>query len=772
MKYILRNLIYGGIYTVINLLGMAVSLTAAIFMILWIEDERSYDRFHHRSGDIYQTIATYPMNGKDLFYKSASSPLAVYAKSEIPEIEAMCRVLQSTGNLKYNEKETGIISAVITDPDFFTMFSFPIIEGDSNDLFPDSHSLVISQKTAHVLFGEESPIGKIVYGERQQVFRVTGVMKDMPNNTMVKCDIVSSFEMMYEGNRRENIDNWGRLMLRCFMLLQPNADAEEVAKKVTEIQHANMTTFKMDYRLQPITDHRFYAADGKKSASFQSCRLFSVAVVVLLLIACINYVNLVTARLSKRNKEIFVKKVMGAQKSGLFIYSIAESGLLFFGSLILATGLLAVLFPFFRDLTGKEMAFHLFSFTTLLVFGLTFLFVVFFSGTLPAIHIAFRDPLKSTGYTYIVKKRSAFLRRILVVMQFVSATMLILSAITMNRQLKYMQEMDMGYQRENVLSFNLNEPLWPRYDAMKADILQYSSIKGVTAASQNIMSGAYGAGGWSNPEGNSLMLTFLYTDADFITTMQMELVAGADFSNTSADAAHYILNETAVRETGLEGDPIGQPFSFFYEGTIIGVVKDFVFTNLHNNVGPLALMAPVRPAVVYLRTHAGASAEAIAELEQVWKRHNPDATLNYTFLDAQFDRLYKADIRTKDLFFCFALIAIFVSCLGLFGLVTFSAEAKTKEIGIRKVMGASIASVVSMISKEFLILIGIAIIIAFPFAYYWLTKMLQDFAYRIELSLWIFVLAALITVLFTILTLLWKALKAATANPVESIKTE
>ena len=772
MKNIYRNLVHGGIYTLINLFGMAFSLTAAIFMILWIEDERSFDRFHSRSRDIYQTIATYNLSGKDLFYKSSSPLLGLYAKEEIPEIESVCRVDIRGFALKNNEKESGPITALLTDPDFFTMFSFPILDGNSSDLLPDSRSVVLSQKTAHVLFGDESPVGKMVMGERQQTFRVTGVMRDMPNNTLLRCDAVFSFDLIYEGARREAIDYWGRLNVRCFILLQPDADPDEVAQKVTEVQHANMTNFKMDFKLQPITNHRFYNAEGKASSSLQSCRLFSVAVVVLLLIACINYVNLVTARLSKRNKEIFVKKVMGAHKSALFIHSIAESGVLFFCSLLLAIGLLTVLFPFFRDITGKNMAFHLFSFTTLSIFGLTFLFVILFSGALPAINIAFQDPLKSTRNTYTTKKRNVFLRRILVVLQFVAATILILGAITMNRQLKYMQEMDLGYQRENVISFNLSEQLWPRYEGIKAELLQHSSIKGVTAASQNIMSGAYGAGGWSNEEGNSLMLSFLYTDVDFITTMQMELASGNDFSNSSADATYYILNETAVKETGLEGDPIGQPFHFFYDGTIIGVVKDFVFTNLHNNVGPMALMAPVRPAVVYVRTHAGASMEAVAELEQVWKRHNPDATLNYSFLDAQFDKLYKSDTRTKDLFLCFALIAIFVSCLGLFGLVTFSAEAKTKEIGIRKVMGADVASVVSMISREFLILIGIAILIAFPLAYYWLTNLLQDFAYRIDLSFGLFILAALITVLFTMFTLVWKALKAATANPVESIKID
>jgi len=318
----------------------------------------------------------------------------------------------------------------------------------------------------------------------------------------------------------------------------------------------------------------------------------------------------------------------------------------------------------------------------------------------------------------------------------------------------------------------MNDQLFGRYEGIKAELLQHAAIKGVTAASQNIVN-AGRAGGWEGKDGKLLMMNFLNTDADFISTMEMELVAGSDFSRTTADASYFILNETAVKDTGLEGDPIGQPFSFLdIDGTIIGVVKDFIYRDLRMEIGPMALMGGVRPSVVYVRTHAGATTEAVAELERVWKKQCPETTLNYSFMDAQFDRLYKSDFRTKDLFFCFALIAIFVSCLGLFGLVTFTAEAKTKEIGIRKVMGAGIGSVVTMISKEFLILIGVAILIAIPLAWYWLNRLLQEFTYRIDLSLWIFVWAALITVLFTMLTLAWRALRAAMANPVESIKSE
>ena len=291
MKYIFRNLIHGGIYTVINLLGMAISLTAAIFIMLWIEDERSFDRFHRRSSDIYQTIATYNMNGKDFFYKSSSPLLGLYAKEAIPEIEAVCRVSPRSVALKNNEMETGIINAVLTDSDFFSIFTFPLLDGNSSDLFPDSRSVVLSQKTAMVLFGDEPPIGKLVQGDQKQTFRVTGVMKDMPENTLLKCDVVFSFDLMYEGSRRESIDYWGRLNVRCFMLLQPGVDAIKVAEKVSEVQQANMQSFKMTYLLQPIKDHRFRGADGTTTASYKSCNLFSIAVVVLLLIACINYIN-------------------------------------------------------------------------------------------------------------------------------------------------------------------------------------------------------------------------------------------------------------------------------------------------------------------------------------------------------------------------------------------------------------------------------------------------------------------------------------------------
>ncbi|MCL2728077.1 MAG: ABC transporter permease [Bacteroidales bacterium] len=774
MKFVLRNLYLGGVYTLINLLGMAVSLTAAIFIMLWIEDERNYDGFHNRSQDIYQTVVTFSMDGKAFHWKSSSTLMGVYAKNEVPEIEAVCRL--GTGNtaFKRNEAETGGLRIGMVDPEFFSIFNFPLLEGNSLDPFPDNRSVVLSQKTAQILFGTEPAIGQIVYGDQQRAFRVTGVMKEMPENTMFRTnvDALFSFEMMYEGRQREEIDYWGRISILCFLLLQPNADAGEVAQKLTNIQRANMDDFEMTYQLQSIKENRFYNADGTESTYLQSCRLFTIAVVVLLLIACINYVNLVTARLSKRNREIFVKKAMGAKKSLLFIQSIGESGVLFLFSLILASGLLAALFPFFRELSGKNLPFNLFSISTLTIFGATFLFILIFSGTLPAINIAFQNPLQSTRNTFTVKKRNIILRRILVVLQFVAATVLILGAITMNRQLAYIQEIDLGYQREHVITFRMNESLYGRYDAIRADLLQHASIKGVTAASQNIVNVGRVAG-WEGKDGQMLILSVLNIDADFIPTMGIELLAGNNFSRTAADASYFILNETTVREAGIEGDPIGQSFNFLeIDGTIIGVVRDFIFKDLRNEMGPLVLMGSPLPSVVYVRTYPDASAEAVAEIERVWKNRCPETILDYAFMEAQFERLYRSDFRSKDLFFCFALIAILVSCLGLFGLVTFTAEAKTKEIGIRKVMGAGIGSVVAMISKEFLILIGIAILIAFPLAYYWLIRLLQGFAYRVPLSIWIFIWAAIITVLLTMLTLAWKAFKAAMANPVKSIKSE
>ena len=768
LKITFRNLYRNGIYSVINIVGLAVSLAVAILILLWVNDELNFDRFQKKGKDIYLAMVSFNLAGKDLAWKASSPPLGEYSMNEIPDIVSYCRVLgQSFTTFVYENKETALIQRSFVDSTFFSMFTFKLLAGNPANPFPDRDAVILSRKTAESLFGNyEEAFGKIIR-EDNRTFHVSGVMENMPANTQLRSDALCTVEKGLEAREEAYSRNWGALGTFTYFLLHPNADFREVSKRITDVHNKNMPEFKMTYTLQPLFKNRFYDEWNQPNSNMQACRLFSLAVLVLLIIACINYINLVTARLSKRNKELFVRKALGAGRWRLFFQSMQESTLLFVISTIVATGLIISLFSLFRDISGKEMELRLFSPETLMVYGITFVAVSVFAGLFPAINLSMYQPAELLGRSAGKRGSGVWLRRMLVTLQFCASIMLVTSSIVLTLQLRFVQQKDLGYLRENVMEIPVRGNMANSRQPIKNDLLQLPGVAGVTFASQSILN-AGSAAGWKD----SLMLVFIDIDKDFIPTLGMKLADGNNFTNSPADSLHFILNETAIKAIGMK-DPVGKPFELGeMKGTIIGVVKDFNFKELHVAIEPLIFIYVGDPKLMYIRLNPGAIQPTIAEIEKIMNGYNPETAFNYKFLDESFERLYRADIRTGKLFNIFAVIAVLVSCLGLFGLVTFTAESKTKEIGIRKILGASISSIVILLLKEFLILVGIAMLIAFPVAYYWLDRMLQDFAYRIDISWWMFALSGMITIVLTLLTVSWKAIRAATANPVKAIKGE
>ena len=766
LKITFRNLYRNGIYSVINITGMAVSLAVAILILLWVNDEMNYDRFHQKGKDIYLAMVSFNLSGKDLAWKASSTPLGTYSKEEIPAIASYCRVMGfNHTTFMYEDRETAQILRCYVDSSFFTMFSFKLLTGNPTHPFPDRDAIILSKKTAESLFGSyDEAFGKIIR-EDNRTFHVSGVMEDMRDNTQLRCDAVCSTENVREMIGEARFNHWGAISTLTFFLLHPDADFREVSRQVSEVHNKNMPEFEMTYTLQPLFKCRFYDEKNQPNSSMQACRLFSLAVFVLLVIACINYVNLVTARIARRNKEMYVRRALGANTWKLFLQSMHESTLLLIISTIMATVLLVSLFSIFKEISGKDMELRLFSSETLMVYGFTFVIVSVFSGLLPAIKLSMYQPAELSGRSTGKRGGGVWLRRFLVTLQFGAAIFLLTGSMVLSLQMRYVQHKNPGYNREHVMEIPVRGNMTNSRDAIKNDLLQQSGVTGVTFASQSIQN-AGSAGGWKD----SLMLTFIHVDKDMIPTLGMELVAGKNFTGSPADSAHFILNETAVRTIGIT-DPIGKPFEFQdKQGTIIGVVKDFNFRDLHVKIDPLTFLYDRDIRLMYVRLAPGAIKNTIPEIEKIMKNYNPGAAFNYTFLSDSFERMYRSDIRTGKLFNIFAVVAIVVSCLGLFGLITYTAESKTKEIGIRKVLGASVASIVKMLLKEFLILVGIAMLIAFPLAYFWLDGMLQDFAYRINISWWIFALAGSIIIVLTLLTVGWKAFKAASANPINVIK--
>jgi len=775
IKITIRNLRRSGVYSVINVVGLAASLATCVFIVLWVQDERSYDRFHKDADNIYMAVAHFKTDGGVNTGRWSSGLFAPTAKENFGTVEDYCRIrTQGVGFLKYNDISSSPISCLYADPNFFDFFHFPIVKGNSQNPLQNPIDVVISERLAGELFGNEDPVGKVISFESKKDIHITAVMKDMPRNTYLdKVDMVSLHAMatneLGELNEYYNyvLNGWDGNEFLSFMKIKPGTDVTQLAEQVTEKQ-TSMQSIRT-FTLQPLVKLHLYTLTGEPEG-LKTVQLFQWIAIVILVIACINYVNIVTARASKRHREIGLKKIIGAKRWQLFGQLVNEAVILFILAIIVAFALNIMLLPAYNLLSGKEIVFGLFDGNVWGVYAIMFLAVVGLAGIYPAYLLASFKP-SSVIQSAKTKRAGNYFRKALVITQFAASTALIVGTIVLGMQMKYMREKDMGYDREHLMVCSLYN-MRDHFNAVKAELEQQSSILGVTAASNNIMNvtSGHGFGDWEGKMSEG-MLFFKQNrvDTSYLRVMGLELVAGTNFTSTTE--LQLILNESTVKAMGLT-DPVGK-WAWQNNIKIVGIVKDFNFQSLHTEIGPFGMYyQPIMFRELYVRTRANNAKQAIAAVEKVWKQYNPDHAFTYSFLDDTFNRMYQSEIRTNRLFGTFSIIAILISCLGLFGLVVFSAELKTKEIGIRKVLGASIFDIVKLLSREFLMLVGIAMLIAFPLAYYWLDSMLKEFAYRIPLSWWIFVVAALITTALTLITVCAQALKSAMANPVEAIKTE
>ncbi|MBD0333492.1 MAG: FtsX-like permease family protein [Chitinophagaceae bacterium] len=514
-------------------------------------------------------------------------------------------------------------------------------------------------------------------------------------------------------------------------------------------------------------------ADGSSSA-LQTVNVFLTVAVLLLLIACINYVNLSTARSMLRAKEVSVRKIVGAAKVQLFIQFIIETALLFTIAAILAIGIIHLLIPLYNNISGKNTTFSLADTNVWKTFFIAIIGTLIVASVYPALLLSSFKPVLALKGKISIGIGNTLFRKILVVTQFVFSVALIISTLIIGRQLRYIQEKELGYNKSHVFSFDMRE-MQKHYDAVKAELSKQPGIVGVAAANADIvqLSGTTGDTKWYGKEENTTFLIHpISVDKNFIPVMQLQFAAGNNFTGNPSDSTHYILNETAIREMGLK-DPVGERFALHnVEGTIIGMVKDFHSASLKQKIEPVIFSYRTQPEKLYIRTSGRDAAKAIALTEKLWKQYNPSFPFQYHFLDETYDNLYKSDQRTGSLFNVFAAIAIFISCLGLFGLATYTAQIKTKEIGIRKVLGATVLNVTGLLAKDFIKLVLIAFVIASPVAWWVMNKWLQDFAYRISTNWSIFALAGLIAMFIAVFTVSLQAIKAAIANPVKSLRTE
>lgn len=780
-----RNLFNNKFYSAINIAGLTIGLAVGLLILLWVNDELSFDRFHSKVDSIYKVNAQIGTGSSMQVWGGVQGPVATYALKEIPGVQNAVRVITSYDYsiFRYQDKllkeETGRCS--YADPSIFKLFDFKLLKGDVNNPFPTNNSVILTESAAKKFFGDVNPIGKILLADNKDNYIVNGLMADFPGNSSISGDILFSIEVRKKQYSPTDYwksmdEDWGDYYTETYLQLQPGTSPQQVADKLTAIHIKHQAGTKLSdghYLMQPLSKAHLYNPDGS-SPAMQTVKIFAIVALLILVIAAINYINLSTARAMLRSKEVSVRKIIGAARAQLFLQFITETILFFSISLMLAFGLIFILMPFYNDLSGKQMHFDLFNGDVWKVVGFTVLLTLIASSIYPALLLSSFKPISALKGKLSIGVGNTVFRKVLVVCQFVFSIGLIIGTLIINRQLTFIREKELGFDRSFVFSVPMRD-MQSHYLAVKGDLLNKSFIQGVTTSNNNIVSQGNTTGDtdWDGKEANRQFLIHpMAVDQDFISVFKLKLVLGANFAGVKPDSAHYILNETAVRDAGIK-NPIGKRFKLHdVDGIIIGVVKDFHFASLKQKIEPFIFQYQPTTWQLFVKTTGKDAPKAVNAVKTAWQRYNPNFPFDYSFLDETYDRLYKSDQHTGILFNVFAVIAILISCLGLFGLATYTAQVKVKEIGIRKVLGASVTSITAMLSKDFLTLVILAIIIASPIAWYAMNQWLQNFVYRAIIQWWIFAIAGLAGVLIALATISFQSIKAALANPVKSLRSE
>ncbi|GAB3529428.1 ABC transporter permease [Pontibacter brevis] len=785
LKMAYRNLMRHKVFSLINVSGLALGMTCSILILLWVKDEVSINRFHADINNLYRVmeVQSYP-GADDLTTDANPGPLAEALEQELPEVKHAVR--STTWEWKqlfaYDDKALKV-SGRYTDPEFFEIFSFPLLHGNPTQVLKQPNSVVISETVARQFFDSpEAAMGKMFKIDNSKSYKVTGVMQDVPKNSTMRFDYVMPLEDWISTPGGAWLKGWGNNGIRTYLQLQPGTDMAAFNTKIKPIVKQHEKESNIDLFVQPIGDMYLYGnfRNGSQvgSGNIEDVRLFSVVAVFILIIACINFMNLATARSAKRAKEVGVRKAIGANKTALVYQFMTESVLVAFLALFVSVNLAGILLPHFNDLTGKFISIDLTDPTLLLLLLGVAVLTGLVSGSYPAFFLSSFDPAVVLKGTAKLSKRVSVFRKGLVVFQFMLSALLIISTLVVYLQLHYIRTKNIGLDRENLMYVPLEGELQSRYEVVKRELEAIPGITAVSSTNQNPMMVGNSSGGveWKGKDPNaSILFSIMTVDYDFLETMGVTLKEGREFSREfGTDTAAFLVNSEAARLMQMQ-QPVGERLELWQElkGPIIGVVNDFHSTSMHVAMQPLILvLRPQENNTLFARIAPGSTTAAVAAVEEVIKRHNPAFPFEYHFLDEDFKKMYRSEAVMGQLTAYFAGVAIFISCLGLFGLALFTAEQRTKEIGIRKVLGASITSIVYMLSKDFLRLVLIANLIALPLSWYLMDSWLSDYAFRTELSWWIFAAAFLSTIVIAMLTLSFHAVKTAVTNPVTSLRTE
>lgn len=790
IKIAFRNLAKNKVYSVINITGLALGMAVVILISLLVYDEYSYDRFHKNFKSIYRLAEIQKQNDGLHKVVVTPGPLAEALKNDFNEIEQTLRVGKQGGLLQNGNQrlETDILAV---DPSFFTIFDFKLISGSTNKLFLNPDEIVLTEKSAAILFGEnwqqKNVIGSIVTLNSFQTFslKVVGVAQNLPTNSHIQSEVFLPFKLLEKYD--EWSMKWGSNSYHTYLKLNPKISQEAFDQKIASALKKYNNDADTKLYLQPLSDiylqSKFdFQTDWGKRSDILYVYLFASIGLIVLLIAIFNFVNLATARASQRLKDVGVRKMAGAGRTTLICQFLFEALLV----VLLATGAAFVLasqtLPLLNQLAEKQLSLPLISGSFWLLIGAFVFLMTLFSGLFPALALSSLMPAKILKGELLNQSASGF-KKTLVVVQFSMSVVLIICTITIYQQLAFIQHKNLGFDKDHLMYFRLKGEAKGKALVVKNEVSKLSSVESISATTNNLVNVMNESNiEWEGqPQNVNFYVTQINTDPDFLTTIGAKVVSGRNFSNaiardTSDKIGTYLLNETAVRKMGWNNTTaLGKKVKFWgLGGEVVGVVKDFHFRPLSVSIEPFIFRN--RPKEFYfnllIKTKASNTKRAIEEVSNILAKYEPNSPISYGFVNQDLDKLYFNDQRVGKIIFIFSILTIIISCLGLFGLVTYTTQQRVKEIGIRKVLGASIINVTTLLTKDFLKLVFVAIVIASPIAYYLVGAWLQDFAYHIAISWKIFALAGIMALLIALLTVGYQAIKTALINPAKSLKTE
>jgi len=777
--------LHNKVFSLINIFGLALGMTCSILITLWLKDELRRDRIHVNDKRLFRVMENQYYSGSISTFPSSPGILAENIVKDVPEVEMASQMLWEEQPLftvgDVFDKEKGRY----VQKDFLRMFSFKLQKGDPATALARPDAVVISKQLADKYFKGQDPIGKMIKVDNKENVMVTGVLDEIPELSSLKFDFLMSYDIWQK--RNDWSKEWGNNGPRCYVMLKPNASVDKVNAKIKNYIKTKNKDSNVELFLQNYGESYLYSnwENGKQAGGrIEYVRIFSVVAIVILLIACINFMNLATARSLRRAREIGVRKVVGAGKRQLVAQFIGESMFVSFLAILISLLIVALILPSFNDLTEKHLAINLTDpmFLSILL-GLTIVTGII-SGSYPALFMSTLKPIVVLKGILKFKPGATYFRKGLVVFQFALSIILILGMIVVYRQINYIHNKNLGFAKEDLIYMPLEGALGKNFMAFKTELLNQPGIKGVTSAQSDPLEVGSSTQGVRWPGKDTTKLILFSNNPityDYVKTMGIQLIAGRDFDPSyGLDSNNYLVNEAAAKKIGYK-EPVGKELTMWGDkGTIIGLMKDYHHNSLHVPIEPLILRLFKKSWVgesgywgnVIIRTEKGKTKEALASMEKTFKQFNPGFPFKYYFTDDEIMKNYKSEYTVSKLSKYFAFLAIFISCLGLFGLVMFTAEQKTKEIGIRKVLGASVSGIVGMLSKDFLILVLIASALAFPVAWWMMNKWLMDFEYRISIGWWVFVVAGVVAMLIALLTISFQSIKSALANPVKSLRTE